>query len=178
MPSERNVPIVVERRGVLSENLSRWMENAKLSPREVAERTGLEETIVCDVLRGEIPRPLLGVLDRLARGLKVDRDTLLSTAVPASRRSFDRRTNPIVAEVIAAHPRLFDDWAPADYDELYSRFGTGGELTYVGVLACARAMNRRRELCAKLALLLETDHAEGIVRTIEQAYELNSASVF
>lgn len=178
MPSERNGPIVVERRGVLAENLSRWMEEARLSPREVASRTGLEESVVRDVLRGEIPRPLLGVLDRLARGLKINRDTLLSPALPAERRSLDRRMNPIVAEVVSSHARLFDDWAPADYDELYSRFGAGREPTFAGVLAGARAMNRRRELCAKLTLLLETDHAEGITRSIERAYDLNFAAVF
>ena len=66
------------------------------------------------------------------------------------RRRFDRQTNPAVDELVADRPELFTDWCQADFDELYSRMGTGGALTADGALASAEAINRKRELHDKL----------------------------
>ena len=53
--------------------------------------------------------------------------------------------------VVAAHSDLFENWSDADFDELYSRFGTGGQLTEAGVLAAAEAMNAKRDLGGRSA---------------------------
>jgi hypothetical protein len=75
-----------------------------------------------------------------------------------------------VEEVIASHPQLFHGWTAAEFDELYSRFGTGGALTPEGTVDVARAMNRRREIIAKAMLLLETSEAELLEAIIEQLH--------
>ena len=54
-----------------------------------------------------------------------------------------------------------------DFDELHSRFGHGGSLTPEGTLAVARRMNRNRQIHHKLALLLESHHADAISGIVE-----------
>jgi len=64
-----------------------------------------------------------------------------------------------------SHRELFTHWTVADFDELHSRVGTGGALTFEGTLAAIHQMNRKRELHEKLDLLLESSQAE-VVRSI------------
>ena len=86
-------------------------------------------------------------------------------------RRFDRRTNPMVAEVIETHGALFDGWTEADFDELHSRVGTGGSLTTEGALVAVRHMNQKRELHEKLDLLLESSHAQLAAEILDVLYE-------
>ena len=74
--------------------------------------------------------------------------------------AFDRATNPIAAEMVDAHPELFENWAAADFSELFSRMAVGGELTEAGTLATAHAMNDRRELMHQVAVILESSEAD------------------
>jgi hypothetical protein len=75
-------------------------------------------------------------------------------------RRFDQQTNPVVSDVIETHRELFDGWTESDFDELHSRVGAGGPLTIEGTLTAVREMNQKRELHARLDLLLESSHAE------------------
>ena len=86
-------------------------------------------------------------------------------------RHFDRHTNPVVEEVVQAHPELFEGWTSADFDELHSRRATGGALTTEGALAAVEQMNRSRALHRILSVLLETSQADVIAAVLEALYE-------
>jgi transcriptional regulator with XRE-family HTH domain len=152
------------------ENLLRLMAAKGLSLRAVAERTGLDVRTIRGILRGA-NRPHAQTLHRLAQGLDVPIDEFFLDPAQLLYRRFDRQTNPVVAEVVAAHKELFDGWSEADFDELHSRVGEGGALTAEGALAAARLMNRRRRMHEQLDLLMESSHAELVAGIIELLYE-------
>ncbi len=151
-------------------NLQRLMARAGLTVGEVAARSGLDERTIKGVLNGTIARPHARTLHKLAAGLESSTDELFQNTSLLAPRSFDRLTNPMVDEVAAAAPELFDGWNEADFDEIYSRFGTGGELTHEGVQAAAEKMNRNRETHTKLALLLECEEGELLSQVIDAFY--------
>ena len=62
-------------------------------------------------------------------------DELFQDPSLLAHRLFDRRTNPLVEEVVNRQPELFVGWTERDFDELYSRFAAGGSLTEEGALA-------------------------------------------
>ena len=62
------------------------------------------------------------------------------------------------------------NWSEADFDELYSRFGTGGQLTEAGVLAAADATNAKREVFRQIGVILETSEAELLTKFVELLY--------
>jgi transcriptional regulator with XRE-family HTH domain len=152
------------------DNLHRLMADLGLTIEQVAERCGLDKRTVKGILDGT-KRPQLRTIGRLAKGLKVRTDELFLEPARLLYRRFDRDTNPLVQEVIQAHPDVFADWTTADFDELHSRFGTGGPLTAEGTLSAARQMNTRRELHEKLTVLLESGQAEVIAGIVELMYE-------
>ncbi len=92
------------------------------------------------------------------------------------RKKFDRHTNTTVDELIDLRPDLFTEWSQADFDELYSRMGIGGALTSEGALQAAEAINRKRELHDKLALLLETEQADVIAGILDLFYQRAKAA--
>jgi transcriptional regulator with XRE-family HTH domain len=151
-------------------NLRRVMANLNLTIEQVVERSGLDLRTVKAILDGS-HRPHARTLKRLAEGLGVSCDEFFLDPTQLLYRRFDRQTNPIVEEVIAASPDLFAGWTDADFDELHSRFGTGGPLTADGTLAVVRQMNRNRQLYEKLAVLLESSHADLISGIVEMMYE-------
>jgi transcriptional regulator with XRE-family HTH domain len=136
----------------------------------VAERTGLDDRTIRKILRGR-NRPHARTLHRLAEGLGVSADELFVEPSQLLYRRFDRETNPLVAEVVQSQPALFHGWTEADFDELHSRFGAGGPLTREGALTAAAQMNRKRDLLRKLALLMETGHAELIGRIVDAMHD-------
>jgi transcriptional regulator with XRE-family HTH domain len=150
-------------------NLRRLMAREGLTLAELVHRSGLNHRTLKDLLAGR-HKPQPRTLHRLAASLNVPVEELFQDPALLRHRLFDRHTNPIVDEVIAAEPRLFHGWTPAEFDELYSRFGTGGALTSDGTLETVRAMNRRREMLAKVALLMETNEAEFLESMIELLY--------
>jgi len=152
------------------ENLSRLMAGRGLSILQVAERTGLDERTIRGTLDGT-SKPHAQTLHRLAKGLGVPTDEFFLTPSQLLYRRFDRRTNPVVEQVIETHPELFTDWTKADFDELHSHMGSGGALTFEGALRAARGMNRKRELHDKLDLLLESSHAEAISGIVDVLYD-------
>jgi transcriptional regulator with XRE-family HTH domain len=152
------------------QNLSRLMAAGDVSFGRLAERTGLDVRTIRGVLRGG-RRPHATTLHRLAEGLEVSVDEFFVDPAQLLYRRFDRQTNPLVAEVVAEHKKLFAGWTEADFDELHSRVGTGGALTAEGALEAARQMNRKRELHEKLDLLLESTHAELAAEILDVLHE-------
>ncbi len=89
-----------------------------------------------------------------------------------SDRRFDRQTNPLVDVVRQNAPELFSGWNEADFDELFSVFGTGGGLTEEGVTKAAMQMNRRRETLWRLQIVMETHLAEVAERLVKTLFEM------
>ena len=151
-------------------NLRRLIVQQGLTTAQVAAKTGLDRRTVRAVLSGS-GRPHPRTIHRLAKGLGVSSDEFYLEPSQLAYRQFDRQTNPVAEEVIQEHPELFEDWVASDFDELHSRFGTGGALTREGVLAAAKAMNERRIVHEKLAVVLESSHGELARTMIELLYE-------
>ena len=152
------------------ENLLRLMAGGGLSIHQVAGQTGLDRRTIRGLLAGE-NKPRASTIHRLAGGLGVPVEEFFVDPAQLLYRHFDRQTNPIVEEVLRDRGELFTGWTEADFDELYSRMGTGGGLTREGTVAAAEGMNQRRDLHRKLDLLLESSHAEVIGGMIDAAYE-------
>ncbi len=146
------------------------MARQGLSVADVIDRSGLDERTVKNVLNGTNSKPHARTLHQLALGLDVPADELFQNPALLARRSFDRECNPVVDEVVEARPELFDHWSPADFDELCSRFGAGGALTFDGTVSAVEQMNARRELMRKVALLLETDQRDVLRGIIDVLY--------
>jgi transcriptional regulator with XRE-family HTH domain len=151
-------------------NLSRLMAAEGLSVRQVAKRTGLDARTIRAILSGR-SKPHARTVHRLADGLGVKVDEFFVDPAQLLYRRFDRQTNPLVAEAIETHRALFVGWTEADFDELHSRVGMGGALTVAGTLTAVRRMNQKRELHAKLDLLLESSHAEVAAGILNVLYD-------
>lgn len=151
-------------------NLRRLMARRGLTVEEVARCAELDERTVKGILRG-VNQPHARTLHRLAAGLEVEVDELFQDPSLLVHRRFDRATNPLIDEVVRGQPGLFAGWTEADFDELYSRFGTGGGLTTDGVLKAAQAMARARQVHRKVALLLESSDADLVVGMIDLMYQ-------
>jgi transcriptional regulator with XRE-family HTH domain len=152
-----------------AENLRRLMAREGLTFHQLVVRSRLNHRTLKEILAGR-RRPQPRTLRRLADSMKVSVDELFQDPALLRHRLFDRCTNPTVDEVIAANPQLFRGWSPVEFDELYSRFGTGGALTQEGTLAAVCAMNRRRELLAKATILLESSEADLLESILESLY--------
>jgi transcriptional regulator with XRE-family HTH domain len=153
-----------------SDNLRRLMTQLGLTIDDVAARTRVDRRTVKGMLDGAA-RPHARTLHRLAAGLGVSPDEFFVDPAQLVYRCFDRATNPVVAEVVQSHPNLFSGWTEADFEELHSRFGTGGPLTEEGALAAAAGMNRNRTTHEQLAVLLESSQAELIRGIVEVIYD-------
>jgi transcriptional regulator with XRE-family HTH domain len=145
------------------------MARLDLTIAQVVRQTGVDARTVKGILSGDV-RPHARTLHRIAEGLGVAADELFQNPSVLAYRLFDRWTNPVVDEVTADNPELFSGWSEGDFDELYSRFGVGGPLTREGVRAAAEAMNRKRELHRKLAVVLETSHADLVAQIVDAFY--------
>ena len=154
-----------------SANLHRLMARFGLNTDHVVERTGLDERTVKGILSGSSRRPHARTLHKLAAGLDVPADELFQNPSLLAHRHFDRQTNPLVDGVGAEQPELFDGWTQWDFDELYSRFGTGGGLTVEGTLETVVAMNLKRDIHHKVDLVMETGQAELLSQIIGVLYE-------
>jgi transcriptional regulator with XRE-family HTH domain len=154
---------------VIATNLRRLMARDGLTFEDVVAATGLDERTVRGIVRGA-NRPHARTLNKLALGLGIDVDELFRPVGPSLAQRFDRATNTLVESVAAAHAHVFQLWSTADYDELYSRFGTGGQLTEAGVLAAAEAMNAKRDLMRRISVILESGQAGLLAEFVELLY--------
>ena len=146
------------------------MARSGLTLKQVVEVTGLCERTVKGLLSGR-NKPHARTLQRLAEGLHVDTDELFQNPSLLAHRLYDRGTNQAVDEVIDRHPEWFAGWTDADFAELYSHFGTGGALTESGATSVVQAMNRKREVQQKVALLLESGEAELLTGLVDLLYQ-------
>jgi transcriptional regulator with XRE-family HTH domain len=153
----------------VGENLRRLLAAGGLSIRRLAEKTALDERTIRGILGGT-NTPHARTLNRLAEGLGVPVDEFFLQPSQLLYRHFDHGANPVVEEVMEAHRELFSDWTEADFDELHSRVGSGGALTFEGALTAVQQMNRRRELHEKLDLLLESSQAEVVRGIVDVLY--------
>ena len=151
------------------ENLRRLMAERGLSEKDLIEMTGLDRRTIIGILAGT-HRSHPRTINRLAKGLGVSSDEFFVTPTQLVYRRFDAQTNSAVEAVVDDHPELFDGWTDADFDELHSRFGAGGALTTEGTLEAARAMNSKRELHDKLAILLESSQKQLVGEILESLY--------
>ena len=58
----------------------------------------------------------------------------------------------------------------ATFNELFSRFGTGGQLTPDGILAAAEAMNAKRDIWRQVNIILESGEAELLSQFVDVLY--------
>jgi len=147
-------------------NLRRLMVRQGWSLGELALASGIDERTIRGILSGG-QRPQNRTLQRLAETLHAPTDELFQDPSLLAHRLFDRATNPVVDEVVAAEPALFRGWSERDYDALYSRFGVGGALTRDGARAAAQAINRQRRVLDQVALILETHEADLLAAIVE-----------
>lgn len=154
----------------VSENLRRLMADQCLTTEQLSEQSGVDKRTIQGILdRSKKPQPR--TIGRLAQGLGVTTDELfVEPAQRTYRGQFDHATNPVVDDVIQAHPDVFAGWTGSDYDELHSRMGTGGPLTAEGTLEAARQMNAKRTLHEKLSVLLESSQADMIADIVDAIY--------
>ncbi|MCH8023519.1 MAG: hypothetical protein IIB43_02315 [Candidatus Marinimicrobia bacterium] len=64
-----------------------------------------------------------------------------------------------------------EGWMETDFEELHSRFGTGGALTPEGAAEAVVAMNLKRAVHQKVALLLESGEASLLVGLVDLLYQ-------
>jgi transcriptional regulator with XRE-family HTH domain len=136
---------------------------------DVVAATGLDDRTLRALVRAR-NNPHARTLHKLAAGLGVTVDELFRPPGRWSSRGFDRAANSLVDGVVARHTELFAHWSEADFDELYSRFGTGGQLTEQGILAAAEATNARRDLWRQVNAILESSEAELLAEFVDVLY--------
>ena len=152
---------------------------------EFAERAGLSRTTVYNLERGRTTRPHTTTFGKVAAALDLPVDELMSPlsamsdSTPSERpvetfqeRSFDVATNPAVTDIMRERPELFTGWNDDDVEELYSLFGTGGQLNHRGVVSAAEAINRKRETIRKLHVVMETPLRERAIDLIDVLFAL------
>lgn len=153
----------------IATNVRRVMARDDLTYGDVVQATGLDERTVRGLVRGA-NNPHARTLHKFAQGLGVSIDELFQPVAARARQAFDRATNPIVQEVVAANADLFSAWSSVDFDELYSQFGHGGALNEVGVVAAAEAINAKRALLRKVCVILESSDSELLADFVKLLY--------
>jgi transcriptional regulator with XRE-family HTH domain len=154
---------------VIATNLRRLMARHGMTYVDVVESSGLDERTIRGIVRGA-NHPHARTLHKLAHGLGVEIDELFRPLGRSAPREFDRATNSLVEAVVARHPKLFQNWSDAHFDELYSRFGAGGQLTESGVMSTVEAMNAKRDLWNRLGVILESGESGLLAEFVEMLY--------
>jgi transcriptional regulator with XRE-family HTH domain len=167
---------IIEREAaIVATNLRRIMVREGLTYDEVVAATELDERTVRALVYGTT-NPHSRTLHKLARGLGVEIDELFRPPGRTGPRRFDRATNTLVEGVVPRHQGTFANWSDADFDELYSRFGTGGQLTEQGVLAAAEAMNAKRDVWRQVSVILESSESELLTNFVQMLYDRATGS--
>ncbi len=150
----------------VSANLRRLLAERDWTIHEAAQAVGVDERTLKGLLAGRGGKPQSRTLHRLSQGFEVPVEVFLLPP-GGGRNVFDRETNPAVAQAIDREPHLFADWTADDFDELCSRFGSGGALTIEGTLVAAREMNRKRVALEHVSIILESGEADLMYALIE-----------
>ena len=143
---------------------------------EVVAATELDERTLRGLVRGTT-HPHARTLHKLAQGLGVEIDELFrplgqhcAAAIRSGHQLAGRKRRRPPCR------NCFANWSEADFDELYSRFGTGGQLTEEGVLAAAQAMNAKRDLWRQVSVILESGEAELLAEFVDMLYRRVTAA--
>ena len=136
---------------------------------DVVAATGLDERTVRGLVRGT-NNSHARTLHKFSHGLGIAIDELFQPVGQSPRQAFDRATNPLVQQTIDANAELFSAWSEADFNELYSQFGTGGPLTEEGVVAAAEAINTKRSLLTKVSVILESGESDLLADFVKLLY--------
>jgi transcriptional regulator with XRE-family HTH domain len=153
----------------VASNLRRIMARDDLTFDQVVAATELDERTLRSLARATT-NPHARTLHKLAQGLGIEIDELFRPVGRVAPRQFDRATNSLVESCVARHAQLFKNWSSNDFDELYSRFGTGGQLTEDGILTAAEATNARRDLWRQISVILESSDAELLSQFVDVLY--------
>jgi transcriptional regulator with XRE-family HTH domain len=156
-------------------NLRRHMAQAGMTYEDVVSATELDERTIRGLARGTT-NPHSKTLHKLAQGLSIEIGDLFRSPGLHSPRRFDRATNTLVREVVTANAYPFQNWSDSDFDELFSRFGTGGQLTEAGVLAAAEEMNEKRDLWRQVGVIMESGEAKLLTDFVELLYRRATAA--
>ena len=159
---------------IVAANLRRMMARDNLTFENVVAATELDERTLRSLARGAA-NPHARTLHKLAQGLGVPIDELFRPPGHVSPRQFDRATNSLEENFAAQHPETFRNWSQADFDELYSRFGTGGQLTEDGISAAAEATNLKRDLWRRISVILESGETELLTQVVDVLYRRAAA---
>jgi len=152
---------------------------------ELERLSGVARTTLYHLEKGHTQRVRSSTIAAIARAFKMDVAELVApveTARSAERRrsaAFDRATNPAVAEVARERPEVFEGWTAEDWEEINSQFGVGGQLTPLGALKTAEAINEKRETVRQLQVVLEThlrDVAREVIETFYRMVQATSAT--
>jgi transcriptional regulator with XRE-family HTH domain len=153
----------------VASNLRRIMARDDLTFDQVVAATELDERTLRSLARATT-NPHARTLHKLAQGLGIEIDELFRPVGCVAPRQFDRATNSLVESCVARHAQLFKNWSLSDFDELYSRFGTGGQLTEDGILSAAEATNAKRDLWRQIGVILESSDAELLSQFVDVLY--------
>jgi transcriptional regulator with XRE-family HTH domain len=154
----------------LAMNIRRLMAKADVTQEAFSQSTGIDERTLRGILKMR-NQPHARTIKKIADALGVDVDELYRPVALASRQ-FDRDTNTFVDAVVRRRPELFRNWSEGDYDELYSRFGVGGQLTEEGVTEIAERMVRHRAIRRKVQVIQESDGDTLLTAVVNELYEM------
>ncbi|QDT52036.1 helix-turn-helix protein [Caulifigura coniformis] len=149
---------------------------------ELERRSGIGRTTLYHLEKGHTQRVRSSTLAAIARAFEMEAGQLMGAGDDpraVERRlsaEFDRATNPAVAEVARERPEVFEGWTQDDWEEINSQFGVGGQLTPLGALKAAEAINEKRETVRQLQVVLETHLREVAREVIETFYRMVQAT--
>lgn len=156
--------------GVIAHNLRRIMAQSAMTYDDVVTATGLDSRTIRGLIQTN-KHPRAATLHKLAAGLGVTTDELFTPPAGMTPAQFDLATNPMVGQLQQSHPEYFAGWSSADFAQLASHFGVGGQLTEEGALAEVHRMNENREVINRARVILETTHASLLAEFVELLYE-------
>jgi transcriptional regulator with XRE-family HTH domain len=158
------------------QNLSSLLDRHEISILDLCQSSDLDRKVVQRWVRRGAERVSTENLTKLARAFGIDPPRrlfdadLLAGAGSTSISPVDRDTNPAVVELARSRPELFDKFTPAEWKELYSLRGTGGELTPEGVERAAQKITIKRKVRRQFEALLETHHFAMLETLIDTLY--------
>jgi len=153
-----------------------------MSQQSLAQKAEISRTLFSNLKNGKTNWPHPETLKKIADVFEMSCGELcdFSSVHPAEEpwnapseesRLTDRKTNPIIAEVVRDFPELFQGWRQEDWDEIYSCFGVGGALSEEGVKQVAMQIDKKRELLRRVSILFETGHHDKLVNFIDDLYQ-------
>lgn len=152
---------------ILATNILRFMAHHDLTFELLCDAAGVDERTMRGIVK-QRAKPQWRTVERIAQALGVSVQELYKPA--SAMAGFDQATNTLVEQVVAQHRETFADWQDAEYRELCSNFGVGGQMTEDGVLAIAQRMNMHRDIRRKVRVILQSSDAELLVVVVTEMY--------